>query len=178
MIDFFRGKRDYYKVEHFEGIYFATDTNEILHNGQSYSGILEEGKSVEDITLENGVLTVIYTDATAKTIEIESNKYQDKFEDGSDEKPHLIWSSDNWKPGKIQIKDVVSTENSEAGNVLTITQAGDVVWSSAITVTDKGNNIDTEELPIAEYYEISTGNKSIDVYSKQGVDELLEWHVI
>lgn len=83
MIDFFRGKRDYYKEEHYEGIYFATDTKEILHNGQSYSGILEEGKSVENITLENGVLTVIYTDATTQTIEIGSNKYQSNIDDKS-----------------------------------------------------------------------------------------------
>lgn len=109
---------------------------------------------------------------------IDSQSKQDKFEDGSDEKPHLIWSSDNWKPGKIQIKDIISTENSNAGDVLTVTQTGDIIWSSAITITDKGNNVGTEELPIAEYYEISTGNKSINVYSKQGVDELLEWNVI
>ena len=83
MIDFFRGEIKYYKQEHFEGIYFATDTKEILHNGEPYSGILKEGKSVEDITLENGVLTVIYTDKTIKTIEIESNKYQSNIDDES-----------------------------------------------------------------------------------------------
>ena len=32
---------------------------------------------------------------------IDSQNKQDKIESGSNETPHLIWTSDNWKPGKI-----------------------------------------------------------------------------
>lgn len=109
---------------------------------------------------------------------IDSQNKQDKIESGSNETPHLIWTSDNWKPGKIQIKDIVPTENNNAGNVLTATETGDVIWSSVVTITDKGNIINTENQSVAEYYEISTGAKSIDIYSKQGVDELLKWNII
>ena len=108
---------------------------------------------------------------------IDSQNKQDKIESGSNETPHLIWTSDNWKPGKIQIKDIVPTENNNAGNVLTATETGDVIWSSVVTITDKGNIIN-ENQSISEYYEISTGTKSVDVYSKQGVDELLKWNII
>jgi hypothetical protein len=41
MIKFFRGLRASYDVTtHGAGIYFATDTFEIIHNNASYSGLL------------------------------------------------------------------------------------------------------------------------------------------
>lgn len=82
MIQFFRGLRDLYNVTtHGQGIYFATDTYEIIHNGQSYSGLLQESKSVQDITLEEGVMTILYTDGTTDTIEIGSGKYTSNITD-------------------------------------------------------------------------------------------------
>lgn len=76
MIPFFRGlKRLYDVTAHGQGIYFTTDTYEIIHNNQSYSGLLQESKSVQDITLEEGVMTIQYTDGTTDTIEIGSGKY-------------------------------------------------------------------------------------------------------
>lgn len=81
-INFFRGLRASYNAElHGSGIYFATDTLEIIHNGQSYSGLLEVGKSVKDIALSEGVMTVTYTDLTTTTIEVGSGKYQSNIED-------------------------------------------------------------------------------------------------
>lgn len=82
MIKFFRGIKSLYDVTtHGQGIYFATDTYEIIHNGQSYSGLLQESKSVQDITLEEGVMTISYTDGTTDTIEIGSGKYTSNITD-------------------------------------------------------------------------------------------------
>ena len=82
MIKFYRGLRASYNVEtHGTGIYFATDTLEIIHNNKSYSGLLSESKSVKDITFENGVITVTYSDNTTTTIEVGSGKYKSNIED-------------------------------------------------------------------------------------------------
>ena len=76
MIKFFRGLRSLYNVgTHGQGIYFATDTCEIIHNNKSYSGLLQESKSVQDIALEEGVMLITYTDGNTQQIDIGSGKY-------------------------------------------------------------------------------------------------------
>ena len=82
MIKFYKGLREKYSVElHGNGIYFATDTYEIIHNNHSYSGLLAVGKSVSNITLAEGVMTVTYSDNTTTTIEVGSGKYKSNIED-------------------------------------------------------------------------------------------------
>lgn len=82
MIKFYRGSRESYnQSEHGIGIYFATDTGEIIHDGKSYSGLLEAGKSVTDITVSNGIMTITYSDSSTSTVEIGSGKYTSKIED-------------------------------------------------------------------------------------------------
>lgn len=81
MIKFYRGLRNLYTDSHKAGIYFATDTGEILHDGKSYSGLLEVGKSVKDITLVDGVMTITYTDLTTTTVEVGSGKYKSNIAD-------------------------------------------------------------------------------------------------
>lgn len=82
MIKFYRGlKAKYDASKHSQGIYFATDTFEIIHNGTSYSGLLSESTDVKDITLADGVMTITFNNNTTKTIEVGSGKYQSNIED-------------------------------------------------------------------------------------------------
>lgn len=82
MIKFYRGlKAAYDAATHSAGIYFATDTGEILHGGKSYSGLLEVGKSVANISLVDGIMTITYTDNSTTTIEVGSGKYKSNIED-------------------------------------------------------------------------------------------------
>lgn len=82
MIKFYRGLRaNYVQETHGSGIYFATDTGEILHNGKSYSGVLAVNKSVADMTLADGVIIVTYSDGSTSTIEVGSGKYTSKIAD-------------------------------------------------------------------------------------------------
>lgn len=91
MIKFFRGLRASYDVTtHGAGIYFATDTFEIIHNNASYSGLLQEDKSVKDITLVNGVMTITYTDNTTSSAEIGSGKYASNIEDKKLAMPNAV----------------------------------------------------------------------------------------
>lgn len=82
MIKFYRGLRNLYDSNtHGSGIYFATDTGEILHDGKSYSGLITTNKSVKDITIVEGVMTITYTDDTTTTVDVGSGKYTSKIED-------------------------------------------------------------------------------------------------
>ena len=91
MIKFYRGLRNSYNVTtHGSGIYFATDTFEILHGGNSYSGLIEESKSVKDITIVDGVMTITYSDNTTSTAEIGSGKYQSNIEDKTLAMPNAV----------------------------------------------------------------------------------------
>lgn len=54
-VNFYRGvSAGYNKTTHADGIYFATDTRQILMNGQAYGG----GASVVDVQFADGLLTV------------------------------------------------------------------------------------------------------------------------
>lgn len=82
MIKFYKGLSTKYNAQtHGAGIYFATDTLEIIHNAQSYSGLLSESTDVKDITLVDGVMTITFNDDSTKTIEVGSGKYVSKIED-------------------------------------------------------------------------------------------------
>ena len=90
MLKFYRGLRSLYTDSHKNGIYFATDTGEILHDGKSYSGLLAVGKSVQDITLVDGVMTITYTDATTTTVEVGSGKYKSNIADKDLAMPNAV----------------------------------------------------------------------------------------
>lgn len=80
MIQFFRGSRILYNPEtHGNGIYFATDTQEILHGDKSYSGKLDFGKVVEKVEQVSNTLKVTYTDSTENILRL--NQYSSKIED-------------------------------------------------------------------------------------------------
>lgn len=82
MIKFYRGLSTKYDVTtHGQGIYFATDTLEIIHNEKSYSGLLSESTDVKDVTLVDGVMTITFNDNSTKTIEVGSGKYSSNIED-------------------------------------------------------------------------------------------------
>lgn len=84
-INYFRGLRANYNLaSHGQGIYFATDTKEILHNGAPYTG-LPLNVRVEDVELdvENSILTIKFSDGSEKKIEIGSGKYESMIEDKS-----------------------------------------------------------------------------------------------
>ena len=84
-VKFFRGLRENYVLEsHGQGIYFATDTKEILHNNEPYVG-LPLNVRVENVELneEGSIIIVSFSDGSTKEIEIGSGKYESKIEDKS-----------------------------------------------------------------------------------------------
>ena len=76
MLTFYKGPRNAYDVEtHGDGIYFTTDTCEIIHDGKTYSSgskIYSNGsdseKTIIDIQLNGNELTIEYSDGSTQTI--------------------------------------------------------------------------------------------------------------
>lgn len=84
-LKFYRGLKANYVADttHKDGIYFATDTNEILMNGKAYTGALAAGKVVTNVALsaDKTKLVVTYSDTTTTEIEVGSGKYTSAIED-------------------------------------------------------------------------------------------------
>ena len=62
-LKFYRGLKANYVAEttHKDGIYFATDTNEILMNGKAYTGALAAGKVVTNVALSSDKSKLVIT---------------------------------------------------------------------------------------------------------------------
>lgn len=78
MIKFYKGLKSLYSLDLYgSGIYFATDTLEIIHNGKSYSGV--QDKVVKDITWAEGSIIITYSDNTTTTLEIDGLNFDRVF---------------------------------------------------------------------------------------------------
>ena len=93
-LKFYRGLKANYVAEttHKDGIYFATDTNEILMNGKAYTGALAAGKVVTNVALsaDKSKLVVTYSDTTTTEIEVGSGKYTSAIEDKDLAMPNAV----------------------------------------------------------------------------------------
>lgn len=83
-LKFYRGLKSNYVAEtlHKDGIYFATDTGEILMNGKSYTGVAAN-KVVTNIKLseDKTKLVISYSDSSTEEIEVGSGKYTSAIQD-------------------------------------------------------------------------------------------------
>jgi hypothetical protein len=132
---------------------------------------------------------------------------QDKLTNGSSTQPHLIWDSTNtkWAPGKINLNDIVPSENKAANSVL-IWDGTTTAWSSVevhpelpqegrvagyvLKVSDKeGEDVvwaaesvttvtNTLENGKVVSSTINDGTNSVEVYSKGSIDTMFTWHSI
>ena len=93
-LKFYRGLKANYVAEttHKDGIYFATDTNEILMNGKAYTGALAAGKVVTNVALssDKSKLVITYSDTTTTEIEVGSGKYTSAIEDKDLAMPNAV----------------------------------------------------------------------------------------
>ena len=93
-LKFYRGLKANYVAEttHKDGIYFATDTTEILMNGKAYTGALAAGKVVTNVALssDKSKLVITYSDTTTTEIEVGSGKYTSAIEDKDLAMPNAV----------------------------------------------------------------------------------------
>lgn len=87
LVQYFRGLRGLYNPEtHGQGIYFATDTHEIIHNDVAYSGVLPEDlqdliDSVAEINKELDILTGGEGSSIQASIDNAINDFAEKISD-------------------------------------------------------------------------------------------------
>ena len=103
MIKFYRGLKSLYEYTiHGDGIYFTTDTHEIIHNNQSYSGLQYGDRVVSSVKIEETLLTIIYTDGNSETIELSNNVYKSSI---SDKNIKMVENYGDFKMG-TSVKDI------------------------------------------------------------------------
>lgn len=90
---FYQGLKAKYVLEtHGQGIYFATDTAEIIMGGVAYTGALSSGKVVRNIAFveADSKFVVTYTDGSTLDIPMSSGKYESNIEDKSLAMPNAV----------------------------------------------------------------------------------------
>ena len=137
MIKFFRGLKNLYSEKHYEDLYFTTDTHEILHRGQTYSGLLEEEKSVVDVTISDNVLNITYSDGSTSKILLSNSTYKSAIEDKELVMPNSVGGiAKNTKVSDLEGK----TYNSILDDLLFPTVYPDYIAPSAsITLSNYSN---------------------------------------
>lgn len=79
MLKFYRGLRHLYNINlHGDGIYFTTDTLEIIHNNQSYSGLLAIDKSI--VEAGEKILVASNTGELSTTIKLKYDEENRKIQ--------------------------------------------------------------------------------------------------
>lgn len=84
MAVFFRGLKEKYNLSsHGGGIYFATDTKEIIQNGIVYTGELPDKNLIEDVALnaEGDKIVVTHVNGSTSEIAVGSGDYESAIED-------------------------------------------------------------------------------------------------
>ena len=91
ILKFYRGlEASYSSSTHADGIYFCTDTGKIMLNGKQYGS--SSAKTVADVTLEESVLKVKYTDSSSEELDLSvlGGTYTSEIEDTELEMPSAV----------------------------------------------------------------------------------------
>ena len=91
ILKFYRGLRASYNAgTHADGIYFCTDTGQIMLNDKQYGG--SSAKTVADVTLEESVLKITYTDTSSEELDLSvlGGAYISEIEDTELEMPSAV----------------------------------------------------------------------------------------
>lgn len=93
MNKFYRGLKEKYVLStHGGGIYFATDTKEIIQNGIVYTGELPDKNLIEDVALsaEGDKIVITHVDGSTSEIELSSGEYESAIEDKTLAMPNAV----------------------------------------------------------------------------------------
>lgn len=91
ILKFYRGLEASYNAStHADGIYFCTNTGKIMLNGKQYGG--SSAKTVANVTLEESVLKVTYTDSSSEELDLSvlGGTYTSEIADTTLEMPSTV----------------------------------------------------------------------------------------
>lgn len=150
LVQYFRGPRNLYSLEaHGQGIYFATDTHEIIHNDIAYSGALpsdieELVKSVDEINKELDILTGGEGSSIQASIDSAINDFAEKISDDgtiNTFKELVDYASEHKEESAQLILDVDNIKN----NLIVELQAKDSALESQITELVEDLSLEIDE---------------------------------
>lgn len=150
LVQYFRGPRNLYSLEaHGQGIYFATDTHEIIHNDVAYSGVLpaeleEVIKSVDEINKELDILTGGEGSSIQASINNAINDFAEKISDDgtiNTFKELVDYASEHKEESAQLILDVDNIKN----NLIVELQAKDSALESQITELAEDLSLEIDE---------------------------------
>ena len=150
LVQYFRGPRNLYSLEaHGQGIYFATDTHEIIHNDIAYSGALpsdieELVKSVDEINKELDILTGGEGSSIQASIDSAINDFAEKISDDgtiNTFKELVDYASEHKEESSQLILDVDNIKN----NLIVELQAKDSALESQITELAEDLSLEIDE---------------------------------
>lgn len=150
LVQYFRGPRNLYSLEaHGQGIYFATDTHEIIHNDIAYSGALpsdieELVKSVDEINKELDILTGGEGSSIQASIDSAINDFAEKISDDgtiNTFKELVDYASEHKEESAQLILDVDNIKN----NLIVELQAKDTALELQITELSEDLSLEIDE---------------------------------
>lgn len=150
LVQYFRGPRNLYSLEaHGQGIYFATDTHEIIHNDIAYSGALpsdieELVKSVDEINKELDILTGGEGSSIQASIDSAINDFAEKISDDgtiNTFKELVDYASEHKEESAQLILDVDNIKN----NLIVELQAKDSALELQITELAEDLSLEIDE---------------------------------
>ena len=150
LVQYFRGPRNLYSLEaHGQGIYFATDTHEIIHNNVAYSGVLpseieELVKSVDEINKELDILTGGEGSSIQASIDSAINDFAEKISDDgtiNTFKELVDYASEHKEESAQLVLDVSDIKN----NLIVELQAKDSALELQITELAEDLSLEIDE---------------------------------
>lgn len=150
LVQYFRGPRNLYSLEaHGQGIYFATDTHEIIHNNVAYSGVLpseieELVKSVDEISKELDILTGGEGSSIQSSIDSAINDFAEKISDDgtiNTFKELVDFAAEHKEESAQLILDVSDIKN----NLIVELQAKDAALETQITELAEDLSLEIDE---------------------------------
>lgn len=131
-IKFYRGEKSKYNQElHSNGIFFATDTTELLMGGKSYGG------NIQDITFDSGSNALVVTKKDGSKSQIQINQFitEDLFKNG-------LVVSDNTVAVRLG-------DSSETKNFIEFEGDTDGQKALAVRKMDTNVTVTTKDIPVA-----------------------------
>lgn len=200
IVQHYRGLKEYYNiVSHGQGIYFATDTKEIILNGNSYSG--EGSEAFKNLKLEvdanAAALLVLNGTGEGSVVKIVNDAINDFATKISDDgtvntfkelvdyaathsaeiielvgEINAVKEKDNEQDARIEALELIigGSEEGAPSIIETLNTHNDAIVLLQAEVNDAKKNINTNTIGVEEL-KLLVGDKSVT----QQINEALEW---
>lgn len=150
-LNFYRGLKEKYSQEtHADGVYFSTDTFEILMNGDSYGG-----SSIANAVFQEGKIIITFRDKTSLEIPIS---------EATQTLPGLLSAADKTKLDNLPTGDSISQDLNDLKQ-----KVGDNVYTDSNYLTEETNLTEAALKLDEQLKEVSDSLNTLDQSAVKGI---------